>query len=167
MCKTEKRKNSANFLSQSREKLIYIQILLKEAYHMIRKVLKKILCVAMCLIMCGSTAAMALTVDSPDTKIVEPAYENISANSCSLKISGVNSVSSAVLHAKGSMYLHIKMELQKKKSGIYQTIETWTASRTGMVLTMEEERLINVLASYRLKVTFTAGSETVVYYDYP
>ena len=135
--------------------------------NMIRKVLKKILCVAMCLIMCGSTAAMALTVDSPDTKIVEPAYENISANSCSLKISGVNSVSSAVLHAKGSMYLHIKMELQKKKSGIYQTIETWTASRTGMVLTMEEERLINVLASYRLKVTFTAGSETVVYYDYP
>ena len=133
---------------------------------MIRKVLKKILCVAMCLIMCGSTAAMALTVDFPDTKIVEPAYENISANSCSLKISGVNSVSSAVLHAKGSMYLHIKMELQKKKSGIYQTIETWTASRTGMVLTMEEERLINVLASYRLKVTFTAGSETVVYYDY-
>ena len=105
--------------------------------------------------------------DSPDTKIVEPAYENISANSCSLKISGVNSVSSAVLHAKGSMYLHIKMELQKIKSGIYQTIETWTASRTGMVLTMEEERLINVLASYRLKVTFTAGSETVVYYDYP
>lgn len=154
-------------MSQSREKLIYIQILLKEAYHMIRKVLKKILCVAMCLIMCGSTAAMALTMDSPDTKIVEPAYENISANSCSLKISGVNSVSSAVLHAKGSMYLHIKMELQKKKSGIYQTIETWTASRTGMVLTMEEERLINVLASYRLKVTFTAGSETVVYYDYP
>lgn len=163
----EKKKIRQIFLSQSREKLIYIQILLKEAYHMIRKVLKKILCVAMCLIMCGSTAAMALTVDSPDTKIVEPAYENISANSCSLKISGVNSVSSAVLHAKGSMYLHIKMELQKKKSGIYQTIETWTASRTGMVLTMEEERLINVLASYRLKVTFTAGSETVVYYDYP
>lgn len=134
---------------------------------MIRKILKGILCVAMCLVMCGSMTAAAYDADSYSTEIIAPMYANISANSCSLSIKGVNSVSSAVLHAKGSMYLHIKMELQKKKSGIYQTIETWTSSRTGMVLSMEEERLINALASYRLKVTFTAGSETVAYYAYP
>ena len=134
---------------------------------MIRKVLKSILCVAMCLMMVGSMTAMALTPDSSDTGTVAPMYANISANSCSLTISGINSVSSAVLHAKSVMSLKIKMELQKKKSGVYQTIETWTDSRTGAVLSMEEERLINVLASYRLKVTYTAGSETVVYYAYP
>ena len=55
----------------------------------------------------------------------------------------------------------------EEKSGEYKTIETWNASRTGTILTMEEGRLINVLASYRLKVTFTAGSETVVSYAYP
>lgn len=134
---------------------------------MIKKALKRILCVTMCLLMCGSMTAIALDVDSPETEIVTPRYANVSATLCSLTISGVNSTSSAVLHAKKSMSLKIKMELQKKKSGIFQTIETWNASRTGTVLTMEEDRLINVLASYRLKVTFTAGSEELVYYAYP
>jgi len=59
------------------------------------------------------------------------------------------------------------MELQKKKSGTYTTIETWNSSRTGSVLTMSEDRLINVLSEYRLKVTFSAGTETVVAYAYP
>ncbi len=134
---------------------------------MVRKALKRILCVAMCLLMCGSMAAVALDVDSPETEIVEPRYVNITATTCSFNISGINSTSSAVIHAKKSMSLKIKMELQKKKSGVYKTIETWNASRTGTYLTMEEDRLINVLADYRLKVTFTAGSETVVSYAYP
>ena len=133
-----------------------------EVYCMIRKVLKRILCLSMCLLMLGSMTAIALDVDSPETEIVEPRYANISSTGCSLKISGLNSTSSAFIHAKKSMSLKIKMELQKKKSGVYQTIETWNASRTG-----EKDRLINVLADYRLKVTFTAGSETVVSYAYP
>ena len=59
------------------------------------------------------------------------------------------------------------MELQKKKSGVYETIETWSTSRTGMSLGMDEKRNINILCDYRLKATFTAGSETVISYDYP
>lgn len=132
---------------------------------MVRKVLKRIFCVVMCLLMCGSMAAIALEVESLDP--VEPRYANISNHGCALVISGVNSTSSAFMHAKKSMSLKIKMELQKKKSGTYQTIETWNSSKTGTYLTMEEDRLINVLADYRLKVTFTAGSETVVSYAYP
>ena len=134
---------------------------------MIRKVLTRILCLSMCLLMLGSMTAIALDVDSPETEIVEPRYANISSTGCSLKISGLNSTSSAFIHAKKSMSLKIKMELQKKKSGVYQTIETWNASRTGASLALEKDRLINVLADYRLKVTFTAGSETVVSYAYP
>lgn len=134
---------------------------------MISKILKKILCLTMCLVLCGSMTAIALNVDSSGAGTVAPIYANITTHNCSLTISGINSTSTAVLHAKSSMSLKIKMELQKKKSGIYQTIETWNASRTGIVLTMEEDRLINILADYRLKVTFTAGSETVVYYAYP
>ena len=115
---------------------------------MVRKVLKRIFCVVMCLLMCGSMAAIALEVDSPEP--VEPRYSNISNHGCALVISGVNSTSSAFMHAKKSM-----------------SIETWNSSKTGTYLTMEEDRLINVLADYRLKVTFTAGSETVVSYAYP
>ena len=134
---------------------------------MISKILKKVLCVVMCLLICGSTTAMAISIGSPETGIVVPLYQNISSKSCTLDISGINSTSSATLRSSKSMSLKIKMELQKKKSGEYKTIETWDASRTGTILTMEKERLINALASYRLKVTYTAGSETVVSFAYP
>lgn len=134
---------------------------------MTNKILKKIICVVMCLLMCGSMTAMAFDVDTPVTEIVAPQYANVSSKSCSLVISGVNSTSSATLHSRSSMALSIIMELQKKKSGSYQTIETWKSSRTGTVLTMEEDRLINILADYRLKVTFSAGSETIVAFAYP
>ena len=58
------------------------------------------------------------------------------------------------------------MELQKEKSKGYETVETWTSSKTGTVLAMSESRNINVLCNYRLKVTFTAGKETEVVYKY-
>lgn len=92
---------------------------------------------------------------------------NVSSNSCQLSISGINSTSTAEMTAAKSMSLSIKMELQKLKSGSYSTIETWTSSKTGVSLSMSETRLINVLATYRLKVTFKAGSETLVRYAYP
>ena len=59
------------------------------------------------------------------------------------------------------------MELQKLKNGNYSTIETYTKTGSGRYLDNTESRLINVLATYRLKVTFTAGGETVVSYAYP
>ena len=73
---------------------------------------------------------------------------------------------SATLKAKNSVPLKIKMELQKEKSKGYETVETWTSSKTETVLGMSESRNINVLCNYRLKVTFTAGKETEVVYKY-
>ena len=61
---------------------------------------------------------------------------------------------------------HREMELQKEKSKSYETVETWTSSKTGTLLAMSESRNINVLCNYRLKVTFTAGKETEVVYKY-
>ena len=58
------------------------------------------------------------------------------------------------------------MELQKKKSGVYETVKTWTSSKNGTYLAMSEARNINVFCDYRLKVTFTAGSETDIEYKY-
>ena len=58
------------------------------------------------------------------------------------------------------------MELQKKKSDGYETVETWNGSKNGTSLTMTKTRNINRLCKYRIKATFTAGSEKEVVYQY-
>lgn len=134
---------------------------------MFKKKLTKLLCIVLCLSICCPVVSLAVDEERIEKEPPCVDYVNITSNQCSLSISGINSTSSASLHANASMSLKIKMELQKIKSGTYTTIETWTASKTGTSLSMEEDRLINILATYRLKVTFTAGSETVVSYAYP
>lgn len=71
------------------------------------------------------------------------------------------------MQSKKSMVLKIKMELQKEKSSGYETVENWTSSKTGTYLSTKESKNINIFYDYRLKVTFTAGSETVTTYKYP
>lgn len=72
----------------------------------------------------------------------------------------------ASLFAKKPTALKIKIELQKKKSDGYETVETWNGSKNGTSLTMTETRNINRLCKYRIKATFTAGSEKEVVYQY-
>lgn len=98
---------------------------------------------------------------------VMPCFTTIGSVTTGFSISGLNSTSSVVLVAKTSTSLYIKIELQKEKSTGYETIETWTKSGTGTVLSLEETRLINIFSNYRIKVTCTAGSETHTKYDYP
>ena len=126
------------------------------------KATKKIIAVVLCLLMlfpCVQIISFAEPVSTMNN--------NIFSEQCSLEISGINSTSNASMQSARSMSLSIKMELQKIKSGTYTTIETWTASKTGTLLTLTETRLINILATYRLKVTFKAGNETIVRYAYP
>ena len=96
-----------------------------------------------------------------------PCFTTIDAVSTVFSFSGINSTSSVVLTSQYSTSLSIKIELQKEKSTGYETIETWTKSGTGTMLGLEETRLINILADYRIKVTCKAGSETFTTYDYP
>lgn len=107
----------------------------------------------------------ATTVEEENT--IMPRFSTISAVSTSFTISGLNSTSSVSVSAKYSTSLYIKIELQKEKSTGYETIETWTKSGTGTYLLLEEDRLINIFADYRIKVTCTADSETYTVYDYP
>ncbi len=94
-------------------------------------------------------------------------YQVISSNTSGLHISGITANCMGALSAKYSTNLSITLELQKLNSGTYSTIKTWTTSKTGTSLELEGSRLINVLSTYRLKTTFTAGNETVVVYSYP
>ena len=102
-----------------------------------------------------------------DNSEISPCYVNINNSIAKVSISGIKATCSAVLQSNKSVSLKIKMELQKEKSSGYETVETWTSSKTGMILSMSESRNINILCDYRLKVTFTAGSETEVTYKYP
>lgn len=131
-------------------------------------IIKKSLSVVLILTMLFSVFAInssAATVEEENT--IMPRWSVINAVSTSFVISGLNSTSTVSLTAQYSTSLYIKIEFQKEESTGYKTLETWEKSGTGRSLVLEETRLINIFADYRIKVTCTAGGETHVKYDYP
>lgn len=63
--------------------------------------------------------------------IVLPQYITILDNSTCISINGIKATCAASVTSKQSTSLKIKMELQKKKSNGYETIETWTKSKNA------------------------------------
>lgn len=116
------------------------------------------------LILIGLTSVANASVNGNNE--LAPCYINITDKNESITISGIKATCSADIRVSSSKYLKIVMELQKKKSNGYETVKTWTSSKTGTRLSMSESRNINALCTYRLKVTYTAGSEQVVAYKY-
>ena len=94
-------------------------------------------------------------------------YTYVDNYSGSIKLSGITASCSASLSARTSTSLKIKMELQKYYTSGYETVKTWTESKTGKSLSASGSKLINPLSSYRLKITYTAGSESVTVYKHP
>lgn len=131
-------------------------------------IIKKSLSVVLILTMLFSifainSSAAAVEEETP----IMPRWSVINAVSTSFVISGLNSTSTVSLTAKYSTSLYIKIEFQKEESTGYKTLETWEKSGTGTHIGIEETRLINIFADYRIKVTCTAGGETHVTFDYP
>ena len=129
---------------------------------------KTVLSLILAIILLAQLAPFALAAD-PETPVNDPVieeYVNISSCNCSCYISGITLYASASLIAKSSMSLKIKIEVQKLKSGAYETVETWNASKTGTSLSLDNHRTINVFSTYRIKVTFTAGGEITTSYSY-
>ena len=121
----------------------------------------------MALVMLMSIFGISFSAEA-DTADEEPTrYSVISANSYNIYISGLKATCSGSLTAQYSTTVKIKLELQKKSGGTYSTIKTWSDSRTGVTISLDGSKIINPLSDYRLKATFTAGSETVTRYDYP
>lgn len=116
------------------------------------------------LILIGLTSVANASVNGNNE--LAPCYINIANKSESITISSIKATCAASMSTNRTMRLTIKMELQKKKSNGYETVKTWTSSKTGTMLSMSESRNINALCTYRLKVTYTAGSEQVVAYKY-
>lgn len=102
-----------------------------------------------------------------DEKEEPTRYNVINTASLTYGISGITAIGSASLTAQRSTSLQIVMTLQKKNSnGGWSNVKTWSTSGTGLHLTMEKSKVINVLNTYRLKGTFTAGGETTTIYRY-
>ena len=127
----------------------------------------KILSVILALLMALSigTIAFAETDDSSENE-TNYRFSTIGSTATSFHISGLTANCAAQMTAKYSTSLKIKMELQKKSSGSYSTVKTWSKSATGIGISLEGSKIINPLSTYRLKVTYTAGSETYVAYKY-
>lgn len=110
------------------------------------------------------SSCIAANADTNDN--LSTCYAEINRYNAKLSISGIKATCKASLFAKKSTDLKIKMELQKKKSDRYETVETWNGSKNGTSLIMTETRNINRLSKYRIKATFTTGSEKEVVYQY-
>ena len=110
------------------------------------------------------SSCIAANADTNDN--LSTCYAEINSRDVHLTISGIKANCKASLFAKKSTALKIKMELQKKKSDGYETVETWTKSGNGLKLDLQETRNINRFSKYRIKATFTAGSEKEVVYQY-
>lgn len=131
-------------------------------------IVKKSLSVALILTMLFSVFAInssAATVEEENT--IMPRWSVINSVGTSFVISGLNSTSTVTLSSQYSTSLYIKIEFQKEESTGYKTLETWEKSGTGTYLLLEKNRLINIFADYRIKVTCTAGGETHTTFDYP
>lgn len=133
------------------------------------KIVKKIICFVLAFTVLVSSLLIVSSANSDNSEKygITPYFTTINTVATYFTISGINSTSSVVLTSQVSTSLYIKIELQKEKSSGYETIETWTKSGTGTILSLEKTRLINVFSNYRIKVTCKAGSETHIRYDYP
>ena len=130
----------------------------------VKKMFKRIVLIALSLFIALNGAVVCNA--AVNNEEITPYYVNIASNNASLNISGIKATCSASLKSNSSVSLSITMELQKEKSSGYETVKTWSSSTMGNYLSMSESRNINILSTYRLKVTFTAGSETVTVYRY-
>lgn len=134
--------------------------------------LKKVLSLVLSLVIVMSVMCIGFSVsanepaNTSDNEVIYR-YQVIGSHTSGIHISGITATCTAGLGAMYSTNLSIKMELQKLSSGTYSTIKTWSTSKTGTSLDLEGTKLINVLSTYRLKTTFTAGNETVVVYSNP
>lgn len=133
-----------------------------------KKSIFKALAVLLALIFAFSACSVAFAedLDTPvDEEIIER-YAIISSYAAAINISGITATCSCNIRSLSSTTLKLGMTLQKKTSSGYTNVQNWTANKTGTALSLSKTKTINPLSTYRLKVTVTAGSESVTVYRY-
>lgn len=133
-----------------------------------KKNILKVMSLALVVMTVFLTCTCAFADSTDDSVTDEPTrYTYIGTATLSFGISGITAKCAASLTAKKSTSLQIVMTLQKKNSnGTWSNVQTWSKTGNGVSLHFEKNKLINVLNTYRLKGTFTAGGETTTIYRY-
>ena len=108
----------------------------------------------------------ALNTSALEQEVDGVKYSTILSNRSNISKNGIIVTCKASLEARYSTNLKIVMTLQKNTSSGYTDVKTWTATGSGTYLDAEESRVINILYTYRFKVTFTAGNESVTTYSH-
>ncbi len=108
----------------------------------------------------------ALNTSALEQEVDGVKYSTILSNRSNISKNGIIVTCKASLEARYSTNLKIVMTLQKNTSSGYTDVKTWTTTGNGTYLDAEESRAINILYTYRLKVTFTAGNESVTTYSH-
>ena len=130
--------------------------------------IKKSLSIVLIITMMFSVLAINSSAESVEDEYpVMPCWSIIDSVSTSFTISGINSTSTVVLTSQFKTDLYITVEFQKEESTGYKTLETWTKYAFGTYVVLEETRLVNIFADYRIKVTCVAGNEQDITFDYP
>lgn len=131
----------------------------------------RIACFFVAIIMICATLFSAIPTyanDSDNTaqdELIET-ISNAKAIIPTLTVSGITATCTVRVKSPKSQLAKVTMEMQKKKSSGYKTVETWSSSKTGTSLYFSKKRNINILCTYRLKATITVGGETHILYAY-
>ena len=129
----------------------------------------KVMSLIMALVLMLSTSSLAFATEetTPADDEIITRYTTISNTSTAINISGITATCSGMVASKYKTTLKIKLELQKKKSSGYETVKTWSGSKSNTTAyQLSGSRAINILSKYRVKATYTAGSETTTIYAY-
>lgn len=131
--------------------------------------LKRVMTIVLACFMLVLCTLPAIALDEQDNEppITEVPYSTIGTAYASLTISGSTANCYSKLTAQKSSSLKIKMTLQKKSGSTWSNVQSWSTSKTGTSLTLSKTKTVTSGGTYRLKVTFTAGSETVSQTVYP
>ncbi len=134
-----------------------------------KKFLKKSISIFLCLTIIFSVFSISLisnAADSESENTIMPRYSTIASYGVGFDVSGFTATARANLTSQISTNLKIVIYLQKETSDGYETVKTWTETGTGYGIALEESATVNIFLNYRIKVTMTAGSETITVYRY-
>lgn len=120
--------------------------------------------VFVCMVVLSCLPCFAATKVEDDISLM---YVNVGNKGATINISNGTATCKATMTAKKSTSLKITMILQKKSGTAWINVETWTASKTGTSVSMVKTKAISTNSSYRIKVTFVAGGETLNQIVYP
>lgn len=132
-------------------------------------ILKKSISIILILTMLFSVLAInsSAAETEEDEYGVMPCWSIINSVATSFTISGIVATVSVLLTSQFTVNLMIKVELQKETSSGYETVEIWDTFETnGMTLSLEESKIINIFANYRVRIVCLAGNEQHIVYRY-